>query len=128
MLADARTYPSLPATDLERARRFYEDVLGLAPARVTPAGVFYATGEGTEVFVFPSSGRASGSHTQVGFRVADIGAEVADLKRRGVTFETYEFEGFDPATSIASFPLSRSAWFKDSEGNLIGVVQMVAPA
>jgi catechol 2,3-dioxygenase-like lactoylglutathione lyase family enzyme len=128
MLADARTNATLPAADLDRARRFYEGVLGLVPALVTPGGVFYATGEGTQIFVFPSSGAASGSHTQVGFRVPDIEAEVADLKRRGVTFEAYDFPGFDKATSIASFPANRSAWFRDTEGNLLGVVQMLEPA
>jgi catechol 2,3-dioxygenase-like lactoylglutathione lyase family enzyme len=125
MLGDARANATLPATDLDRARRFYEDVLGLVPALVAPGGVFYAAGEGTQVFVFPSSGAASGNHTQVGFRVADIEAEVADLRHRGVTFETYDFPGFDKATSIASFPANRSAWFHDTEGNLIGVVQML---
>jgi catechol 2,3-dioxygenase-like lactoylglutathione lyase family enzyme len=128
MLAAARTHPTLPVADLARARRFYEDVLGLAAARVTPAGVFYATGEGTQVFVFPSAGRPSGAHTQVGFRVPDIEAEVADLKARGVVFETYDFAGFDPSTSIATFAGNRSAWFRDTEGNLLGVVQMLEPA
>jgi catechol 2,3-dioxygenase-like lactoylglutathione lyase family enzyme len=128
MLAQARSYPTLPAADLERARRFYEGVLGLVPDRVTPAGVFYATGEGTQLLVFPSSGKASGSHTQLGFRVEDVEAEVADLRRRGATFETYDFPGFDPETSIASFPLSRSAWFRDTEGNLLGIVQMLETA
>jgi catechol 2,3-dioxygenase-like lactoylglutathione lyase family enzyme len=128
MLSEARAHPALPASDMERARRFYEDVLGLVPSLVAPGGVFYAAGEGTQVFVFPSSGRASGSHTQVGFRVRDIEAEVADLRRRGVTFETYDFPGFDPATSIAASPAGRSAWFHDTEGNLIGIVQMLASA
>jgi catechol 2,3-dioxygenase-like lactoylglutathione lyase family enzyme len=128
MLAQARSQPTLPAADLERARRFYEEVLGLVPARVLPTGVFYATGDGTQLLVFPSSGKASGTHTQVGFRVEDIEAEVADLRRRGVTFETYDFPGFDPATSIASFPQSRSAWFHDTEGNLIGIAQMLDTA
>jgi catechol 2,3-dioxygenase-like lactoylglutathione lyase family enzyme len=127
MLSDARAHATLPAGDLERARRFYEDVLGFAPAMVAPGGVFYAAGDGTQLFVFPSSGAASGSHTQVGFRVADIEAEVADLRRRGVTFESYDFPGFDPTTSIASFPANRSAWFRDTEGNLLGIVQMVDP-
>jgi catechol 2,3-dioxygenase-like lactoylglutathione lyase family enzyme len=125
MLGEARAHATLPASDLERARRFYEDVVGLVPAAVAPGGVFYATGGGTQVFVFPSSGTPSGSHTQVGFRVADIEAEVADLRRRGVVFETYDFPGFDPSTSIASFPANRSAWFHDTEGNLIGIVQML---
>ena len=128
MLSEAPAHATLPAADLARARHFYEEVVGLVPARVTPGGVFYATGNGTQVFVFPSSGVASGTHTQVGFRVPDIEAAVTELRERGVAFEAYDFPGFDRKTSIASFPANRSAWFRDTEGNLIGVVQMLEPA
>lgn len=124
MLTAARCYATMPASDLDRARHFYEEVLGLEPARVTPAGVFYALAGGTQMLVFPSSGRSSGDHTQMGFRVDDLDAEIADLRLRGVTFETYDFPGFDPGTNIATSPGGRSAWFRDTEGNLIGVVQM----
>jgi catechol 2,3-dioxygenase-like lactoylglutathione lyase family enzyme len=125
MLATAPCYPTMPASDLDRARRFYEGALGLVPDRVTPAGVFYGLGDGSRMLLFPSSGRASGDHTQMGFGVDDLEAAMADLRGRGVTFEVYDFPGFDRATSIASVPLSRSAWFKDTEGNLLGLVQMV---
>ena len=54
MLSEAPAHATLPAADLARARHFYEKVVGLVPARVTPGGVFYATGNGTQVFVFPS--------------------------------------------------------------------------
>lgn len=107
MLAQARTHAALPAADLDRARRFYEEVLGLVPAAVTGGGVLYGTAEDTRFLVFPSAGRAAGTHTQMGFTVADIGAEVADLKRPGVTFESYAMPQFDAATSIATFPGSR---------------------
>lgn len=123
MLSQARTHAAIPVTDLERARRFYEGVLELPPLDATPGGVFYRTADDTRFLVFPSSGRASGTHTQLGFQVDDIGAEVADLKRRGVAFETYEMPGFDPATSIATYPGGKSAWFRDPDGNLLGVVQ-----
>jgi catechol 2,3-dioxygenase-like lactoylglutathione lyase family enzyme len=128
MLAQARSHAALPAADLDRARRFYEDTLGLVPAEVAAGGVLYGTAEGTRFLVFPSAGRASGTHTQIGFTVADIEAEVADLRRRGVTFESYAMPQFDAATSIATFPGSRSAWFRDTEGNLLGIVQLETPA
>ena len=128
MLAQARSHAALPVADLDRARRFYEGTLGLAPLEVTPGGVLYGTGEGTRFLVFPSSGRSSGTHTQIGFTVSDIDAEVADLKRRGVTFEAYEMPEFDRSTSIATFPTIRSAWFKDTEGNLLGIAQFVTRA
>ena len=68
-----------------------------------------------------SSGKASGSHTQMAFRVTDIESEVRDLQRRGVTFEEYE----TPKTvdGIATIPIGRTAWFRDPDGNLIGMIQ-----
>jgi len=128
MLAQARTHAALPATDLARARRFYEEVLGLVPEEVMPGGVLYGTAAGTRFLVFPSSGRSSGTHTQIGFLVEDIEAEVADLEGRGVTFESYAMPEFDTSTSIATFPSTRSAWFTDTEGNLLGIVEYVTPA
>ena len=126
MLSSARTHTTLPAADLDRARRFYEETLGFVPVDIQPAGVRYETAGGSRFLVFPSSGRPSGTHTQIGFQVDDIEAEVADLRSRGVVFETYDMPTFDTKTMIATFPAIRSAWFKDTEGNLIGLVELAA--
>jgi catechol 2,3-dioxygenase-like lactoylglutathione lyase family enzyme len=123
MLSDARYETSLPCGDLERAKSFYADKLGLTPVGEQPAGVFYEGRDGTRFILFPSSGSAAGSHSQMGFMVADIDAEVRDLKQRGVQFEQYDVPGFDEATGIADAGGARAAWFKDSEGNLLGIVQ-----
>jgi predicted enzyme related to lactoylglutathione lyase len=123
MLSDARYETSLPCSDLERAKSFYADKLGLTPASEQSAGAFYEGRDGTRFILFPSSGSASGSHSQMGFMVADIDAEVRDLKQRGVQFAQYDFSGFDKTTSIADVGGVRAAWFKDSEGNLLGLVQ-----
>jgi catechol 2,3-dioxygenase-like lactoylglutathione lyase family enzyme len=123
MLPGRRVHTTLPVSDLEGSRRFYEGVLGFAPADVSPGGVTYESGDGTTFLVFPSSGRAAGTHTQMGFTVPDIEAEVRELKERGVTFEVYDMAGFDAASSIASLPGLRAAWFKDPDGNLLGMVQ-----
>jgi catechol 2,3-dioxygenase-like lactoylglutathione lyase family enzyme len=124
MLTKARVHATLPAQDLARARTFYESVLGFVPASVAPGGVFYEVDGGARFLLFPSSGRASGGHTQLGFTVDDIEAEVGALRAKGVTFESYDMPQFDAATSIATFPVIRSAWFKDTEGNLLGIAQM----
>jgi catechol 2,3-dioxygenase-like lactoylglutathione lyase family enzyme len=124
MLSTARIHATIPAQDLARARTFYETVLGFAPASVAPGGVFYEVDGGARFLLFPSSGRASGGHTQLGFTVDDIEAEVGSLRAKGVTFESYDMPQFDAATSIATFPAIRSAWFKDTEGNLLGIAQM----
>ena len=124
MLAGFRSHATIPVSDLDRARAFYEETLGLAPLDVpSRGGVFYGTGEGTRFFVFTSTGRASGGHTQLGFIVTDMPAVVADLRGRGVTFEAYAMPQFDADAGFATFPASRSAWFKDPDGNLIGLVE-----
>jgi catechol 2,3-dioxygenase-like lactoylglutathione lyase family enzyme len=122
-LRDAPTHPTLPCQDLARARAFYSEKLGLEPSTESPAGMFYETG-GTRFFLSASSGHPSGTHTQMGFRVDDVEGSVRELEGRGVEFEVYDFPAFDKATKVATTPLARSAWFKDSEGNLIGIVQL----
>jgi catechol 2,3-dioxygenase-like lactoylglutathione lyase family enzyme len=121
MLSDHPAYATLPTADVQTLRRFYEDVLGFLPREENPAGVFYDAGGGTYFIVTRSGGKASGTHTQIGFRVSDIEAEVRDLQRRGVTFEEYE----NPKTvdGIATIPIGRTAWFRDPDGNLIGMIQ-----
>jgi catechol 2,3-dioxygenase-like lactoylglutathione lyase family enzyme len=123
VLKDAPSHTALPCQDLDRARRFYSEKLGLEPAGEDGGGLFYETG-GTRFLLFPSQGRPSGEHTQIGFSVNDIDEEVRELKDHGVEFESYDFPGFDRETGIATTGPVRSAWFKDTEGNLLGIVQM----
>ena len=127
MLKDCPSHATLPAADLARARAFYEDTLGFEPMSVNPGGVFYQAA-GTRFFVFPTAAAASGSHTQMGFTVPDIEAEVADLQSRGVEFESYDMDGFDKELRIFTGGPVRSAWFRDSEGNLLGIVQFIGSA
>ena len=128
MLSGARYAASIPCMDLERAKSFYADKLGLVPADEQPDRLFYEGRNGTGFLLFASSGTASGSHDQMRFSVADIEAEVRDLKSRGVRFEEYDFPGFDKATSIAWVIDHSAAWFRDSEGNLLAIVQLAAGA
>ena len=124
MLSDHQVYAAIPTADLDAARGFYEEVLGFVPRGANPAGIYYDAGAGTYFILTRSSGKASGSHTQMAFRVSDIESEVRDLQRRGVTFEEYE----TPKTvdGIATIPIGRTAWFRDPEGNLIGMIQFNA--
>ena len=125
MLSDARYHATLPVADLERARRFYSETLGLEPAEETPAGLFYIGAGETRFLLFPTGGRPSGTHTQLGFAVADLGAEVAELQARGAVFEEYDLPGLKTVDGIADYGDDiRAAWLKDSEGNLLGFVQL----
>src|SRR3954463_11732422 len=129
-LANAHAVTKLPAQDLDRARAFYRDKLGLEPAEEREGGLRYLCGP-TEFHVFLSGGAASGASTQMGFEVADLDATVDDLRDRGVAFEVFDIPGFtwdgDILTVSGNYPSKgpgeRGAFFRDSEGNLIGVAQ-----
>jgi catechol 2,3-dioxygenase-like lactoylglutathione lyase family enzyme len=124
MLADYPIHATLPATDLERAKRFYTEKLGLTAESEAPEGVFYRSGD-TRFLVFPSGGTASGTHTQLSWTVDEIEAEVAALKARGVAFEEYDFPELSTINSVATMGPVKIAWMKDSEGNLLSVAQVV---
>jgi catechol 2,3-dioxygenase-like lactoylglutathione lyase family enzyme len=132
MLAGAKVAARLPAQDLERARAFYEEKLGLTPAEERPGGLRYVCGAG-EFALFQSSGAPSGEHTQMGFEVEDLDATVEDLRRRGVVFEEVGIPGLKTVNGITEIPGNypskgtgdRAVWFRDSEGNLLGIGQPV---
>lgn len=126
MLKNAIAQAALPAQDLNRAKAFYEDKLGLQPVQQDADNVRYQLRDGTEFNVFRTGGAPSGTHTQMAFLVEDIVAEVRDLKSKGLKFEEYDFPGLRTKDSIADAPDgSKAAWFKDSEGNMLGIVQPV---
>ena len=101
MLSDARYEAALPCSDLERAKSFYADKLGLTPAESSRRVLSMRDATVPGSCCFPVAATHPGSHSQMGFIVADADAEVRDLKQRGVQFEEYDFPGFDKATSIA---------------------------
>ena len=128
-LSGGRVATRLPAQDLDRARRFYAEKLGLEPVEERPGGLRYEGSSGWFA-VFESAGRPSGEHTQMSWEVDDLDAVVAELRRRGVTFEEYDVPGLRTVDGIATveghYPSKgavgeRGAWFRDSEGNLLAV-------
>ena len=130
-LARSHVATRLPATDLERAHSFYADKLGLEPSEERPGGLLYRCGSG-EFALFASGGAASATFTQMAFEVDDIETAVADMRARGVVFEEYDVPGLETADGIAeidgTYPSKggkgeRAAWFRDSEGNLLGIGQ-----
>ena len=123
MLKSARAQTALPAQDLDRAKAFYRDKLGLQPLEEDAGNVRYRVGDGTEFNVFRTMGAPSGTHTQMAFIVEDIVGEVKDLKSRGVTFEEYDYPELKTKDGIAEGGGAKVAWFKDSEGNLLNIVQ-----
>jgi len=124
MLSERRVQAIIPTADLEAARTFYEGVLGFRPGWVSDRTIYYAMGEGTTFGVSVSSGRASGTHTQMAFVTPDLDTDVADLRARGVALEEYDTPALRTVNGIAQMGPSRASWFRDPEGNLLGVVQL----
>ncbi|HWM04496.1 MAG TPA: VOC family protein [Actinophytocola sp.] len=128
MWEDAEVATRLPARNLARARAFYADKLGLEPAEERPGGLLYRMGR-TKFALFASGGAASGEHTQMAFTVTDLESVVDELRRRGVVFEDVDVPGLRTVDGIAevegNYPSvgvgERAAWFRDSEGNLLGL-------
>lgn len=113
---------TLPARDLERAKSFYAERLGLDAVSEDETGVHFVVG-GTRFRLFRSGGSASGSHTQLALMVSDVAAQVEALRGRGVSFEEYDYPNLKTVDGIADLGYARAAWFKDSEGNLLGIAQ-----
>lgn len=130
-LAAGRVIAKLPAQDLDRARAFYRDRLGLEPVEERTGGLRYCCAEG-EFHLFRSSGAPSGTSTQLGFEVEDLDGTVAELRGRGVVFDDVESRpGFRVTDGIVevddNYPSKgtgeRGAFFRDSEGNVLGLGQ-----
>jgi predicted enzyme related to lactoylglutathione lyase len=124
MLSDKRSATMLPASDIERAKAWYADTLGMKPEFEDPTGVQYKTGDGTEFWVYPSEFAGTNQATAMGFMAKDLEAEMQDLKSHGVKFEEYDIPGVKTVEGIMEFePGERGAWFKDSEGNIIALFE-----
>ena len=122
MLAEAPIRAYIPAKDVPRARAFYEKTIGLRPKQEYAGGVIYACG-GTEVFLYPTPNAGTSKASQAFWHVKDVEAEVAELKARGVKFEEYDMPGITMKNSIATGGGARTAWFKDTEGNILAISQ-----
>lgn len=120
MLNDSKVTANVPAADLDRARSFYADKLGLTPVQEGDGGLIYATAGGTTFFLYQTEFAGQAGHTIAQWHVADIDSEVRELKDKGVTFEHYEMPGVSWDGDIATIPqMGRAAWFKDSEDNIM---------
>ena len=126
MLKNAEIVPYIPVADLARARTFYEKNLGLKPKEEYGSqAAIYECGKGTWFFMYKSPGAGTSKASTAFWAVADVEAEVAELKARGVVFEEYDMPGIKMVNSIATGGGAKTAWFKDSEGNILAVSQRI---
>jgi predicted enzyme related to lactoylglutathione lyase len=112
----------IPASDVARARKFYEGTVGLVRKVEYSGGVIYDCG-GSEVFLYPTPNAGTSKASQAFWQVSNVEAEVADLKSRGVKFEEYDMPGIRMKNGIATGGGAKTAWFKDTEGNILAVSQ-----
>ncbi len=127
MLANAQVHPTLPVVDLGRARKFYEEKLGLKAVRVDPPpapGIMFEVGGSAGLYIY-QRGATKADHTVAAFEVDDVNKEVSELKAKGVVFEEYDMPGLKTVNSIVSAGNMKGGWFKDTEGNILGVIQLI---
>jgi catechol 2,3-dioxygenase-like lactoylglutathione lyase family enzyme len=126
-LTDAPLTASVPAQDIERAKRWYEEKLGVTPAQdLGPAGQLYSTG-GTNWLIYQTPSAGTGKHTIAAWVVPDLEAIVKELRAKGVKFEDYALGDQGPTTEngIARDPSGgAAAWFTDSEDNILVITQL----
>jgi predicted enzyme related to lactoylglutathione lyase len=116
MLKNAPIIPYIPATDVARARKFYEEKVGLVPREEVAGGVVYECGDRTWIFLYPSAGAGTSKASQAFW-------QVDELRAKGVVFEEYDMPGLKTVNGIATAGGNKAAWFKDSEGNILAVIQ-----
>ncbi|PPD58165.1 VOC family protein [Dehalogenimonas etheniformans] len=130
MLGNKIAYAVLPAVDIKRARKFYVEKLGLKVMMEDPSpGIMLMAGEGSMIYLY-QRGPTKADHTVLEFKVDDIDAEMKDLRDKGVKFEEYDIPSMGiktingVATMGSGMDTEKAAWFKDSEGNILGLGQM----
>jgi len=115
-------YSYIPAKDVARAREFYERRIGLKPKQEIAGGIVYEFGKGTACFLYPTPNAGTSQASQAFWDVKDVEREVEELKARGVVFERYDMPGADE-NGIVTAGGAKAAWFKDSEGNIMALIQ-----
>jgi catechol 2,3-dioxygenase-like lactoylglutathione lyase family enzyme len=127
MLQDFPMYAYIPARDVARARQFYEGKLGFRPREEIAGGVAYECGQGTACFLYPTPNAGTSQASQAFWQVADVDREMEALKAKGVVFEDYDMPGEKSASGAITAGGAKAAWFKDSEGNIMALIQDLRP-
>ena len=125
MLQKSRMFAYLPAKDVNRARQFYEQKLGFKPKRESAGGVVYEFAAATACFLYPTPNAGTSRASQAFWQVEDVEREVAELRSKGIVFEEYDMPGLKTHNGIATADGAKAAWFKDTEGNILAIVEDV---
>lgn len=126
MLTTAPVTAILPVIDLNRARDFYEQQLGLTVLGATPDGKFlFSCSKGAVIALFPKETGTKADHTAISFEVENIEAEIDELSSKGVVFEDYDFPGLKTVNHVCVLGAEKAAWFKDPEGNILCIHEVM---
>jgi predicted enzyme related to lactoylglutathione lyase len=126
MLKNSALMAVLPAKDINRAKEFYRDKLGLESSESMEEGsVLYRCGNGTSFLVYQTDNAGSAKNTQMGWETDNLEREMEELRGRGVTFEEYDMPGLKTENGIATSDWGKAAWFTDSEGNILNLAQRI---
>ena len=124
MLRGRQLHPTIPASDLGRARAWYADKLGLTADQEEAEALLYRSGENRLFLLFSSDDAGTARHQLAAWVVEDLEVEVAELRGRGVRFEQYDQPGLRTVNGIAATPVGKAAWFRDSEGKALTLTQL----
>ena len=125
MLQNSPMYAYIPAKDVARARQFYEGKLGFRATEEVAGGVVYAFKDKTACFLYPTPNAGTSLASQAFWQVEDVEREVSELKARGVVFEDYDVPGQKSPSGVVTAGGAKAAWFKDSEGNILAIIESV---
>ncbi|MFJ6350789.1 VOC family protein [Streptomyces sp. NPDC092046] len=122
MLAESPIAAIIPVNDMVRAKRFYSETLGLTLIKESAEDVMYETG-GSMIGLYETPYGGQAQHTLASWKVADLDAEMKELRSKGVAFEDYDLPGIKTVDGVVESEDMRGAWFKDSEGNILCVLE-----
>lgn len=123
MLSDFPVAPTIPVTDLQRAKKFYTEVLGLTVDKENPGGISFNAGGNSKLYIY-KRGPSKADHTLASFVVKNVEAEVDALTAKGVVFEQYDFPGLKTnakGIAVLASEGEKGAWLKDPDGNILAI-------
>lgn len=126
MLTSFKVFAVLPSSDLDRAKRWYEDHTGTMPAREDPGGLWYECADGTWFVITRSAYAGTAQNTAMSLQVTGIENVIAALRRQGVVFEDYDLPDFKTVDGLLAMGPFKAAWFRDGDGNIVELSEISA--
>jgi catechol 2,3-dioxygenase-like lactoylglutathione lyase family enzyme len=126
MLKNSPVTPTIPVTDIKKAKDFYQNKLGLKlDDKQMPDGLLFEAGEETLLYIY-ERGKSTADHTLASFKVDNIEQEIKELTEKGILFEQYDLPNglVTDENGIATMGNVKSAWFKDPDDNILALVQI----